>query len=788
MTLPKPLNLAGCIITVSGLVQGVGFRPHVWHLAHTCQIKGSVANNGAGVVIEAWATASQLQHFIDLIQHQAPPLARIDAVVVTPLTDQPACTWVDFSISTSQTSHIQTGIVPDAATCPACKAELLDASNRRYRYPFINCTHCGPRLSIIQGIPYDRAQTSMVAFQQCPACLAEYQNPADRRFHAQPNACPNCGPQLWLEAMNGDIILPKGAERDAIDAANSLLKQGAIVGLMGLGGAHLVCDATNETAVNQLRARKRRYAKPLALMARDLEVIAQYADLHSQETDLLNSSAAPIVLLARKEVSAGLAATIAPKQTHLGFMLPYTPLHLLLMQAWDTPLVMTSANVSDEPQCISLDDTRQRLQGIADYLLLHNRPIVNRVDDSVVRVVQAKPRLLRRARGYAPSPFVLPQGLVKSDLTLLAMGAELKSTFALLNAGQVIVSQHLGDLENAKAWQAYEHSLGLYQALWQHTADAIVIDAHPSYRSSQLGKQLAQAQHKPLIQVQHHHAHLAACLVENAWLPEQGKVLGIILDGLGYGEDGTLWGGEFLLADYKTYQRVGHLQAMPMPGGTQAILQPWRNTWAYLRQLGWDFIAREFADLEIIQFLQQQPLATLDTMLTRQLNSPLSSSCGRLFDAVAAALNCSRAQISYEGQAAIELEAITPPILLDYVAGYPLQLNTQQQPVVLDTAPLWYALLQDLKQGYEAGTIAAQFHQGLINSLIDTTDYLSQHYPEIQAVVLSGGVLQNRLMLNQLSTRLTKRGFQVLSHSQFPSNDGGLALGQIVIASQQLQR
>jgi hydrogenase maturation protein HypF len=783
MTQSHPL--LGYSIHVAGLVQGVGFRPHVWQLAQRCQLKGTVANNGAGVEIEVWGTEAQLQQFVQLLQQEIPPLARIDNIrIQTPFTNP--CTWTDFRIIASQATHIQTGIVPDAATCPACRAELFEPTNRRYRYAFINCTHCGPRLSIIQGIPYDRAQTSMARFAQCPACLAEYENPADRRFHAQPNACPSCGPQLWLENMAGEIIPLQADERDAIDAVNHRLKQGAIVGLMGLGGVHLVCDASNSEAVRQLRARKRRYAKPLALMARDIAVIEHYCQTNAACLTLLKSVAAPIVLLERKPVSLPLADELAPKQNHLGFMLPYTPLHLLLMQDWTTPLVMTSANVSDEPQCISLDETRQHLQGIADYLVLHNRPIVNRLDDSVLRVVQQQTRMIRRARGYAPSPFLLPKGFAKPDLSLLAMGGELKSTFALLNAEQVIVSQHLGDLENAKAWQAYEASLNLYQTLWQHQADAIVIDAHPHYRSSQLGKQLAQTQHKPLIEVQHHHAHLAACLIEHAWQPNQGKVLGIILDGLGYGADGTFWGGEFLLADYKSYERVAHLQALPMPGGTQAILQPWRNTWAYLQSLGWELIADTFQDLELIQFLKQQPLATLEQMLTRQINSPLSSSCGRLFDAVAAALNCSRSQISYEGQAAIELEAITPPILLDYVAGYPFQLNTQSHPAVLDAAPMWLALLQDLQHGYDAGTIAAQFHQGLIYSLVDTTLYLKQQYPEIQAVVLSGGVLQNRIMLSKLSSHLSKHGLQVLSPSQFPSNDGALSLGQIAIACQQL--
>ena len=369
MTHHTQSTLQGFCIHVSGLVQGVGFRPYIWRLAQHCQLTGTVANNGAGVEIEVWGTAAQLQQFMALLEQEVPPLARIDNISVQPLVNKIG-TYTTFSIIASQASQIQTGIVPDAATCPACRAELFEPTNRRYRYPFINCTHCGPRLSIIQGIPYDRAQTSMATFSQCPACLAEYENPADRRFHAQPNACPTCGPTLWLESITGEPISLQAGERDALDAANRFLKQGAIVALMGLGGVHLVCDACNETAVSQLRARKRRYAKPLALMARDIAIVEHYCYTDDARLALLQSTAAPIVLLERKSESLPLAAEIAPQQNTLGFMLPYTPLHLLLMQEWATPLVMTSANVSDEPQCISLDDTRQRLQGIADYLVL----------------------------------------------------------------------------------------------------------------------------------------------------------------------------------------------------------------------------------------------------------------------------------------------------------------------------------------------------------------------------------------------------------------------------------
>ena len=763
--------MAQCI-RVTGLVQGVGFRPNVWRLAQVCHIAGTVRNDSSGVLIEAWGSDTALADFQQQLCSDIPPLARIDSIQITVL--EAACPHDDFRIIASESGEIHTGVVADAAMCPACRADIFDPSNRRYRYPFTNCTHCGPRLSIVRSIPYDRANTSMAGFAQCPDCLREYTNPADRRFHAQPNACSTCGPKVWLEDMAGQGIAPTGTERDCIDTASRLLREGHILALMGLGGVHLVCDATNETAVATLRQRKRRYQKPLALMARDIEVIRQYCYMSEAEAVLLHSKHAPIVLLERR---------VGGEMPTLGFMLPYTPLHALLLESWDTPLVMTSANLSEEPQCITIVETRQRMQGIADYLLLHNRPIVNRVDDSVTRILAGKPRIIRRARGYAPEPINLPLGFADA-LPLLAMGGELKNTFALLRDGQAILSQHLGDLEDARTWHEYTHTLQLYRDLFQHQPQAIVVDKHPGYRSTQLGQQWAREQGLPLIEVQHHHAHVAACMAENGWSLDGGKVLGIVLDGLGYGDNGTLWGGEFLLADYSGYKRVGHFKSIAMLGGTQAILQPWRNTWAHLQALGWSEVSTCFADLELIQFLQQQPLATLETMLARGLNSPSSSSCGRLFDAVAAALNCSRESISYEGQAALELEALTPACLLNIVPAYPFALEKNAAGCwEIDPAPLWYALLKDLQTGYCREAIAAQFHQGLIHIISELAQRLWVEYPEIKAIALSGGVFQNAILFNGISQRLQGLGQQVLTHQHVPTNDGGIALGQAVIGA-----
>ncbi|SEA79896.1 hydrogenase maturation protein HypF [Thiothrix caldifontis] len=764
--------MRACRIRITGLVQGVGFRPNVWRLAQACGIAGTVRNDSSGVLIEAWGNESALADFQQQLRTEIPPLARIDGIHITVLDAN--CPHHDFRIIASESGDVHTGIVADAAMCAACRADIFDPNNRRYRYPFTNCTHCGPRLSIVRTIPYDRANTSMAGFEQCPECLREYTDPADRRFHAQPNACPTCGPKVWLEDMAGQGIEPTAAERDCIDTASRLLREGRIIALMGLGGVHLVCDAMNETSVAELRRRKRRYQKPLALMARDIEVIRQHCYMSEAEAALLHSKHAPIVLLERR---------VGGEIPTIGFMLSYTPLHALLLDTWNTPLIMTSANLSEEPQCITLDETRQRMQGITDYLLLHNRPIVNRVDDSVTRILAGKPRLLRRARGYAPEPIRLPSDFMEAP-PLLAMGGELKNTFALLRDGQAILSQHLGDLEDARTWREYTHTLQLYRDLFQHQPQAIVVDKHPGYRSTQLGQQWAREQGLPLIEVQHHHAHVAACMAENGWPLDGGKVLGIVLDGLGYGDDGTLWGGEFLLADYSGYERVGHFKPIAMPGGTQAILQPWRNTWAHLHALGWSEVSTCFADLGLIQYLQQQPLATLETMLMRGLNSPSSSSCGRLFDAVAAALDCSRDSISYEGQAAIELESITPACLLNIVPPYPFALEKNAAGCwEIDPASMWFELLKDLQTGYCREAIAAQFHQGLIHIISELAQRLWVEYPEIKAIALSGGVFQNAILFNGISQRLQGFGQQVLTHQHVPTNDGGIALGQAVIGA-----
>ncbi len=768
-------------IRVRGLVQGVGFRPTVWRLARDCGLSGEVWNDSQGVEMLVAGTTAQLDAFCRRLLDEAPPLARIDAVERRPSEERP--TGGDFRIRASRGGEVLTGVVPDAAVCPACLREIEDPADRRYRYPFTNCTHCGPRLTIVERIPYDRANTSMRHFPMCPACEAEYGDPADRRFHAQPNACPVCGPRLWLSDAQGEIR-PLSPGRDAIQIACEQLKQGCILAIKGIGGFHLACDATDEAAVSRLRSRKGRYHKPFALMARDLEVVARFCRVTDEEAALLQSAAAPIVLLERRH-NPSLAQSVAPAQVSLGFMLPYTPLHHLLLSEWERPLVMTSGNRVEEPQCIDNTEAASRLQPLADLFLLHDREIINRVDDSVVRIMDRASRVLRRARGYAPAPLNLPQGFEEAP-PLLALGGELKNTFCLLKRGEAILSQHLGDLENLISYQDYLRNLSLYGDLYAHRPQALVADLHPNYRSTHHARELAQRLQLPLITVQHHHAHIASVLAENDWPLDGGAVLGLALDGSGYGADGTVWGGEFLLADYADYRRLAALRPTALPGGTQAILQPWRNSYSQLlASLGWERVEQEWGELEAVRWLSAQPLETLRRMVEGGLNSPASSSCGRLFDAVAALLGICRESISYEGQAAIELEAAALASVDRDEPGYRLQIVNDEALQLLDPTPLWPVLLNDLKQGVEPTEIAWRFHRGLADSLVELAQQLAAR-ESVNTLALSGGVFQNRTLFESVTTGLREAGLQVLSHRQVPTNDGGISLGQAAVGAARL--
>jgi hydrogenase maturation protein HypF len=753
-----PQNDPAELIRVRGLVQGVGLRPTVWRLARRHGLGGWVSNDGEGVSILVHGPESAIAGFVDGLCHEPPPLARIDSIertrTVVEHDDR------EFRIVASRAAGIRTGVLPDAALCEDCRQEILDPNARRHRYPFANCTNCGPRLTIIQTIPYDRAATTMRAFQMCEACAAEYADPADRRFHAQPIACAACGPRVWLQP---------GMPGEAVTVARELLLAGRILAVKALGGFHLACDATNTEAVMRLRQKKRRDAKPFALMARDLAVVEHFAQVTADAAAALRSTAAPIVVLDALQPDA--LPGVAPGLSTLGFMLPSTPLHCLLLQDIDRPLVMTSGNLSDEPQCIGNDEASQRLNGIAEYFLLHDRDIARRVDDSIVRVMNGEARMLRRARGYAPAPLRLPDGFADAA-PVLAMGGELKNTFCLLRDGKAVLSHHMGDLENAPTFADYQRSIEQYGELFAHSPQAIAVDRHPDYLSTKFGSQLGSR----VIRVQHHHAHLAACMAENGVALDAGPVLGIILDGLGWGDDNTIWGGEFLLGDYRRFQRLACFKPAAMPGGVQAIHEPWRNTLAQVvASMGWSHFMTSYGQTELARYLADKPVPLLTSMIERGVNAPLTSSCGRLFDAVAAAVGLCRDRARYEGQAAMMLETVAA----EHDCGaYPFAIVDAGEILRLDPAPLWHALLDDLATT-PAAVIAARFHAGLAAAIANMVEALGHR----GAVALSGGVFQNKLLFELVSHRLQAMGQHVLAHRIVPANDGGLALGQTAIAA-----
>jgi hydrogenase maturation protein HypF len=767
-------------IRIRGIVQGVGFRPAVWKLAQRFQLYGTVSNDGDGVLIEVQGKLATIDAFIKAVGDEKPALSRIDRIE-RKLLESPSCPATSFKIIESNHSDANTGITADAATCQDCLLDIFDPKNRRYHYPFTNCTHCGPRLSIIRGIPYDRAQTSMAAFTLCSACLQEYQSADNRRFHAQPNACPVCGPALWLEDNQGEIISKLSTDDTPIIKAVSYLNYEKIVLIKGIGGMHLAVDATNEKAVQRLRIKKHRPLKPFALMMKDMAMVKRYCHINAKEQAVLSSPAAPIVLLKRKnKPSPVLANSIAPQQKTLGVMLPYSPLHHLLLDSINKPVVLTSANASDEPQCIDNNHARQSLNKIADYFLLHNRKIENRVDDSVLRIMAAKARFYRRARGYAPESLPLPKGFENTP-AILAMGGELKNTFCLLKNEQAMVSQFMGDLENFTTYRDYRHHLSLYEKLYQQRAKHIAIDLHPEYLSSKAGQKIAQERGIDCHFIQHHHAHIAACLAENLYPLDADPVLGIVLDGLGYGADNTLWGGEFLLTDYRQNQRLAYLKPIALLGGSIAMRQPWRNTYAHLQTcLTWDWVSKKYADLDLFKRLSNKPLTILKNMLKQGLNCPKASSAGRLFDAVAAAVGICYESIQYEGQAAIELEnSISKQAWAEAEDSfYPFLIKDKQ----LDPSTMWKALLNDLAQSTPIALISARFHQGLANAILVMAIKLAKEH-QLKTIVLSGGVFQNKTLFEAVNKGLEKKGFRVLTHQLVPANDGGLALGQAVIVA-----
>jgi hydrogenase maturation protein HypF len=784
---------SGTEIRVRGRVQGVGFRPTVWRLARELGLSGDVRNDPDGVLIRVAGTHEAIRSLIERLRLDAPPLAHIEAIESRPT---PAAGLGRFRIASTSGGRGHTQMAPDAAICADCAREVRDPRQRRHRYPLTNCTHCGPRFSIIEALPFDRQATTMAPFTLCEACRAEYQDPLDRRFHAEAIACPSCGPKVRLVRLGAAAAsLHPGSALDDIDAACTLLQQGQVLAVKGVGGYQLACDATNESAVQRLRNAKRREAKPFALMARDLEVIRRYCAPGAEEQRQLASAAGPIVLMRARGMER-LPEAVAPGLRTLGFMLPTTPLHLLLLEHMPDPLVMTSGNLSDEPQVIDDGEAVSRLGQVAEYALIHDRPIASRIDDSVVRVTAGIPRLLRRARGFAPAPLRLPPGFEAAP-DLLAFGAELKATFCLLQDGYAVLSPHQGDLEEAGTWEGFRHHLATFESLLKPVPQALAADCHPEYLSTKLARARAHDEALPLIEVQHHHAHIAACLAENERPLAARPVLGIVLDGLGWGTDGTFWGGEFLLADYDHAERLGSLKPIAMPGGTRAIREPWRSLYAHLSAaIGWAELTQTFSDLEIHRELASKPVSTLEAMIVKSVNSPQASSCGRLFDAAAAALGICRDRQAYEGEAASRLESIVDERTLREEAdalAYPFTIANLPRSGLpyLEPREMWRALLQDLSARTAVPVIAARFHKGLARALAALTLRLAESRGQearFDTVVLSGGCFQNEVLFEATLHRLRADGFAVLSHARTPSNDGGLALGQAAVAAARLIR
>jgi len=761
-------------IEVSGIVQGVGFRPYVYRLATGRRLRGTIRNTSAGVTIEIQGPAETVQDFVERLAAEAPPLARITSLAIheLPCDDVPCNGDLDFRIVHShEGEEVRTLISPDVAICQDCLREMFDPNDRRYRYPFINCTNCGPRFTIIRDIPYDRPSTSMAMFPMCPACLAEYENPLDRRFHAQPNACWECGPRVELWDKSGRRI----ECRDPIVEAVSGLHAGLVVAVKGLGGFHLAVDATNSAAVALLRARKRRVEKPFAVMVPDLRAAAEICELDDAAQTVLQSMQRPIVLLPKallpKKSPPVLSDEVAPFNRYLGIFLPYTPLHyLLLAEGGFKALVMTSGNLSEEPIAIDNREAVSRLHGLADFFLVHNRDILLRCDDSVVRVAGGITRQLRRSRGFVPVPVFL-----KDDQpSVLAVGGELKNTICLTKGKHAFLSQHVGDLENVESYSFFHEAIEHLERILEIRPEIIAYDLHPDYFSTRWALQQSGVE---LVGVQHHHAHIASCMAENHL---EGRVIGFALDGTGYGTDGNIWGGEALVAGYEDFERAAHFEYVPLPGGAAAIREPWRMAVSCLAH----HFGREFLKLDIpfVRQLNQVKADLLLRMMEQGVNSPLTSSCGRLFDAVAALAGI-RQEVNYEAQAAIELEmAMTSS---DEDTGYPMKLVLEGDSWIISTRPLFEALLDDLDRNIPVAAISRRFHNGLVAGFVELATLLRKK-TDLNRVCLSGGTFHNVYLSERLEARLSEGGFEVFTQKEVPSGDGGLSLGQAVVAAAKL--
>ena len=748
-------------IDVSGIVQGVGFRPFVYRLANQCALAGFIANTPAGVSIEVEGPPEKVDEFLLRLPQEIPPLARVTALSDRELESLGEHT---FRIITTRIDRsAQTLISPDIAVCHDCLREMSDPRDRRFRYPFINCTNCGPRFTIIRDIPYDRARTSMDAFKMCAACQSEYDDPANRRFHAQPNACWDCGPQLQLLGKSGALLDVAEPLREAA----RLLQQGSIVAIKGLGGFHLACDAKNIASVEQLRERKRRVEKPFAIMVPRLEIAQQLCHLDEISAQQLLSIERPIVLLpARPEVA--LSANIAPSNRFLGVFLPYTPLHHLLFGSGKfEALVMTSANLSEEPIAIENQEAMQRLHGIADAFLIHNREILRRCDDSVIRVADGLPQKLRRSRGFVPVPVAIEH----ESQPILAVGGELKNTICIIRGSEAFLSQHIGDLENLESYNFFQEAAAHLHRILEVQPAIIAHDLHPDYFSTKWALERENVQHVP---VQHHHAHIAACMAENHL---DGKVIGIALDGTGYGADGAIWGGEVLIAEYSAFERAAHLQYVPLPGGSAAIHEPWRMAVSQLaKHYGPGLLS---LDIPFIKNIDLRKLHLVLQMMNREVHSPRTSSCGRLFDAVAALVGL-RSTVTYEAQAAIELEMAAHDSTDE--GAYPFNLSKDGPLWKIGTRPLFDWLIADLRKQASIPDMSRRFHKGLALVFADLAAKLREERA-LNRVCLSGGCFQNILLFEFVLAALRKHDFLVYFHSEVPAGDGGISLGQALVAA-----
>ena len=783
-------SLKSASISVRGIVQGVGFRPFVYGLAVKHDLKGWVYNTSEDVKIEVEGEAEAVEQFERELEAKAPPLAHIEGVTIE---YHPPLGYKNFEIRHSQAQEGKYQLIsPDVATCQACLGELLNPEDRRYRYPFTNCTNCGPRFTIIEDMPYDRPKTTMRYFQMCPQCQAEYDNPLDRRFHAQPNACPKCGPQVELVDNQGNLI----TEENPIAAASQLLKEGKIVAIKGLGGFLLACDATNDTVVKTLRQRKKRFSKPFAIMVTDIDEAKRHCYVSAEEENLLTSPQSPIVLIRWREDSS-VSREAAPNLQFLGIMLPHTPLHHILLRDTGLPLVMTSGNLSEEPIARDNDEALRRLSGIADYFLIYNRDIYSRYDDSVAIVERGTSQLIRRARSYAPYPIRLSFGAKQ----VLGCGAEEKNTFCLTKDNYAFLSQHIGDMENMETLEHFDSTISLYKRLFHIEPEIIAHDLHPDYLATKYARELGEFGIK-LVPVQHHHAHIASCMADNGLA---SPVIGVAFDGTGMGADGNIWGGEFLVADYRNFRRAGHLEYLPLPGGAAAIKRPYRTAIGYILTLLGEnalnaVIASEAKQSQLASIGQvtEVEVEVIKRQIERRINSPLSSSMGRLFDAVSALLGI-RGEIDYEGQAAVELEMAAYSSVIarsvpseargldEAISGnnesYPYCIVEDEGIRIVRLRDLLSAVIEDLHQGISKGMISVKFHNTVAQMINEMCHLIADETPMVSGVALSGGVFQNRLLLRKTVSLLESSRFQVFTHRQVPCNDGGISLGQAVIAN-----